>query len=236
MLRGIDRNQLFYDDSDRLAFLSRLRRYKMECGFQLYAYCLMDNHVHLLINVGDCGLPLVIKKIALSYSHWFNNKYDRCGYLFQGRYKSEPIGGDSYFLAALKYIHNNPVRIGEPANAWTSYDEYIGVAQSPLVDTEFGLSLFSEKPHEAISAFVKFMSDGGDEDFNGIKERKKIRDSEAAEIIKRIANVKNCLDVVEIEREERNQIIAFLKAEDLTIRQISRLTGINRGIIQRVKR
>jgi hypothetical protein len=79
------------------------------------------------------------------------------------------------------------------------------------------------------------MSESRDEGFSGVTERRKIRDSEAAELIKRIANVKNCLDIVEIEREERKRIIAFLKAENLTIRQISRLTGINRGIIQRTK-
>ncbi|MDR0356810.1 MAG: transposase [Clostridiales Family XIII bacterium] len=236
MLRGIDRTQLFYDDSDRIAFLSRLQRCKNECGFQLYAYCLMDNHVHLLINADTCGLSLVIKKIALSYSHWFNNKYDRCGYLFQGRYKSEPIDNDSYFLSVLKYIHNNPVNIGEPANAWTGYDEYIGAAQSSLVDTEFALSLFSTEPAEAISKFVIFMNESKNKGIGDNKERRKIRDLEAAEIIKRIANVKNCLDLIGIEREKRNQIIASLKEEELTIRQISRLTGINRGIIQRVRR
>jgi hypothetical protein len=79
------------------------------------------------------------------------------------------------------------------------------------------------------------MSESRGGGFSGITERRKIRDSEAAELMKRIANVKNCLDIIEIEREERNRIIAFLKAENLTIRQISRLTGINRGIIQRAK-
>jgi REP element-mobilizing transposase RayT len=88
MLRGINQTQLFYDDDDRKAFIEVLERYRHECRFKLYAYSLMGNHVHLLLKEEGTGLADIIKRIALSYSARFNRKYERNGYLFQGRYKS----------------------------------------------------------------------------------------------------------------------------------------------------
>lgn len=101
MLRGINQTQLFYEDEDYYAFLESLGRFEEDCAFGLMAYSLMGNHIHLLIKVKEAGLSLIIKKLALSYSHWFNAKYDRSGYLFQGRFKSEPVEDDAYFLTVL---------------------------------------------------------------------------------------------------------------------------------------
>ena len=96
MLRGIHQTQLFYDDDDRQQLLRRIERYKSECGFFLYAYCLMANHVHLLIQEQEVQLCQIIKRLAISYAHFFNAKYDRSGYLFQGRFKSEAVESESY--------------------------------------------------------------------------------------------------------------------------------------------
>jgi REP element-mobilizing transposase RayT len=239
MLRGINQTQLFYDDDDRTTFLDRVKRYKDSCGFQLYAYCLMANHVHLLLQQGDIALAKVIQKLTLSYSHWFNSKYDRNGYLFQGRYKSEPIEEDSYFLAVLRYIHNNPVKVGESIDSWTSYGDYMGTAT--LADTGFALSLFDTDTAKARRLFDEFMQGAPQtETDTGARPatfdatyHKRLSDAEAIELILSIASIDSCTALPDKERDERNRVLAALKQKGLSVRQLSRLTGINRGVIQK---
>ena len=232
ILRGNDQKQLFYDDEDRQAFLARVERYKGECGFMLYAYCLMGNHIHLLIGERDTGLSVIMKKLTLSYSCWFNDKYDRSGFLYQGRYKSEPVDDDTYLLSVLRYIHLNPVRVGGRIDSWTSYREYVGKSQ--LVDTGFILCLFDPVEEKAKDRFREFMHTPSDDGYTFLEgEAKRQSDDKAIEAIKHIAGVTTCSALADLDKEVRNHVLALLKAEGLTVRQIARLTGINRGIVQR---
>ena len=129
MLRGINRQIIFEDDEDRVKFIDILKHYKQKCGFNIFAYCLMDNHVHLIIKVNNDSLKSIMKRIGVSYVYWYNWKYKRSGHLFQDRYKSEVIEDDSYLLSLVRYIHQNPIKanitpiIGE--YPWSSYGEYI---------------------------------------------------------------------------------------------------------------
>ena len=95
MLRGIDRQGIFLDDEDDLRFLSVIRQCHELSGFRLFAYCLMGNHVHMLLQTEREPIDLVMKRIGPRYSVWFNSKYGRVGHLFQDRYKSEAIHDDS---------------------------------------------------------------------------------------------------------------------------------------------
>ena len=97
MLRGINRQKIFLDAEDNLHFLEILRKCSVISGFQLFAYCLMGNHVHLLIKIGTENLGLVMKRIGIRYSGWYNQKYNRIGHLFQDRYKSEPVQDEKFF-------------------------------------------------------------------------------------------------------------------------------------------
>ena len=110
MLRGINRQLIFEDDEDMQRFIETLKRYKDECGYSLYAFCLMGNHIHLLLKEGEEPISTILKRIAGSYVYWYNWKYGRSGHLFQDRFKSEPVEDDAYFLTVLRYIHQNPVK------------------------------------------------------------------------------------------------------------------------------
>ena len=112
MLRGADRRIIFSDDEDCSRFLQIIERVKQESGFQLYAYCLMGNHAHLLIKEGKEPLGLVFKRIGSSYVYYYNWKYQLHGHLFQDRYRSEGVEDDAYFLDVLRYICQNPVKAG----------------------------------------------------------------------------------------------------------------------------
>ena len=93
MLRGINRQDIFEDEEDFLHFLTVLKECKAICEFEIYAYCLMTNHIHLLIKSGKEPLALVFKRIGSRFVYWYNLKYRRSGHLFQDRYKSENHGG-----------------------------------------------------------------------------------------------------------------------------------------------
>lgn len=91
ILRGINQQQIFEDEEDSYRFLETLSKYKEQCGYEIYAYCLMGNHIHILLKEGKENLTLVLKRIAGSYVYWYNWKYRRSGHLFQDRFKSEPV-------------------------------------------------------------------------------------------------------------------------------------------------
>lgn len=146
MLRGINRQTIFEDDEDRLKYLSVLKKFKDVSKYKLYSYCLMGNHIHLLIKEEKESISTVIKRISSSYVYWYNLKYSRCGHLFQERFKSEAVEDKKYFLTVLRYIHQNPLKAGlvfkvEDSN-WSSYNEYLKNESLDSVDKELGLSFF----------------------------------------------------------------------------------------------
>ena len=104
ILRGNNRQDIFYNDTDRLFMLSRIEKYSEQTNIEIYAYCLMDNHIHLLVGKANPNLSKFVQKLATSYAMYFNRKYDRCGHLFQGRFKSEPVETDEYFQTVFRYI------------------------------------------------------------------------------------------------------------------------------------
>ena len=112
MLRGTNKQLIFVESSEYARFLAVLGEVKSLSGFKLFAYCLMENHLHLLMKEGAEPLSQVFKRIGARYVYWFNLKYERCGHLFQDRFRSEPVETDEYFLMALVYIYQNPVKAG----------------------------------------------------------------------------------------------------------------------------
>ena len=234
MVRGINQVQLFYDDEDRAAFVERLRRYRDECGFRLLAWCLMGNHVHLLVEIGNVDLPTIMKKLLLSYAYWYNIKYDRSGYLYQDRYVSKAVDKDQYLLAAVRYIHRNPLEAGNPVDYWTSYKDYVCDGGVGITDTELVLGMLSDDADRARGFFVKLVT-GEDApcvyEFDARPSR--TRDSHAIAIIKKVAGVESCGDVCLLDAASRSAVLAELRARGLSIRQIARRTGLNRGVVER---
>ena len=102
-------------------------------SFVLHAYCLMDNHVHLLLQEQEETLGEIMKRVGVSYAYWFNRKYERVGHLFQGRFRSETVEDDAYFLTVLRYIHQHPVQAKLVARCsdypWSSYAAYANEAR-----------------------------------------------------------------------------------------------------------
>ncbi len=127
MLRGIDKRDVLLDNEDKLKFLENIEKAKEKGKFKVLGYCLMDNHIHMLLKE-DEGIGTSIKRITVGYVGWHNKKYDRTGHLFQNRYLSEPVNNEEYLLTVLRYIHQNPVKARIVSDvrdySWISFGDY----------------------------------------------------------------------------------------------------------------
>ena len=226
--RGINRQDIFHDDEDKSAYLERLSNYKNQCGFEIYAYCLMDNHVHLLLKEGATSISDIMKKIGASYVYWYNWKYNRTGHLFQDRYKSEPIENDSYLLAVVRYIHQNSVKVGLGINNWTSYNDYLG--NSGITDIKPVLELFSYDMNNARSEFSKYAIEANNDVCLEISENKRVTDEEAKEIANELGLVA-FHELQQMDKQNRDMMLRELKDRGLSTRQLERMSGVGRGII-----
>ena len=174
IMRGINRQTIFEDDEDFERFIETIERYKSTSKFELYAYCLMENHVHILIKEGEESLSNTIKRISSSYVMRYNSKYGRVGHLFQDRFKSEPVETERYFYAVLRYIFQNPIKaeiVDEVKKyQWSNYGEYFESFRSD--DVNYVLKMFCQKEDEAIGAFEKFINQENDDKCLDISDRK----------------------------------------------------------------
>jgi REP element-mobilizing transposase RayT len=234
IMRGINRQIIFEDDEDFSRFLQTLENYKAKCGYEIYAYCLMDNHVHILLKVGKEPLEQIMRRICGSYVYWYNSKYERIGNLFQDRFKSEAVENDSHFLTVLRYIHQNPLKAGFVSSVeryqWSSLGEYIN--RPRLIDNSFALRLFEDKKEKALESIIQFCKVINNDQCLEVEEKQHLSDREVGHVIKKLSQVKNTTDLQKLDKVTRNHYLKELKEEyRLSIRQISRLTGINRGIV-----
>ncbi|AJQ28884.1 transposase [Pelosinus fermentans] len=236
IIRGINKQVIFEDDEDREKFIGYLQYYKEIARYILYGYCLMDNHIHLLIKEGKEPIGHSMKRIGVSYVAWYNRKYDRVGHLFQDRFKSEVVETDAYLLTVLRYIHQNPIKAGKEKSVvnykWSSYVEYIG--QNKIVETGFILAIFAEEHERSIASFKKYMNEQSDDNCIEIKDAKRITDEDTKKMIQKYANVKMATELQSMERIKRDEIIRRIKGvEGISTRQIARVTGICQTVISK---
>jgi putative transposase len=234
VLRGINKQRIFEDNQDYRKFLEITKINKDKSGYIVYAYCLMNNHIHLLIKEGTESLGNTFRRIGASFVYWYNWKYSRCGHLFQDRYKSEPVETDSYFLTVLRYIHQNPIKArsvkGIERYPWSSYQEYI--TKPEICDTKFALKLFSKNYQEALELWQRFNQAENNDQCLEYDDGTRMNDEEARELIQKIVGVKIPTEIQRYEKQKRNLTIKKLKDQSLPTRQLARLTGISYGVIR----
>lgn len=236
MLRGINRQHIFEDDEDLHKFLEVLEVYKSICEYRLYGYCLMGNHVHLLMHEHNEPISSAMKRLGSSYVHWFNKKYDRVGHLFQGRFRSETVENDAYFMTVLRYIHQNPLKAGLVRSIeqyeWSSYQEYIGVKH--LVDIDFALSLFSSEVEAAKRLFQAYSEENNDDRCLEVEDEPIVSSDEVVRNFLGEMRV-NVSELQRLVKEERDAILRSIKnLPGVSLRQVARVTGISKSVIDRV--
>ena len=238
LARGINKQLIFQDNDDRQQYYMALAQAKENSDFRIYAYCLMDNHVHLLIHTGEESIGEAIRRIGSSYVYRYNKKHSRIGYLFQDRFKSEPVEDDQYLLTVIRYIHKNPLKAGIVESLgdypWSSYKEYF--SGKGIIDKEFVLGIFNEDTEKALARFKGFHSEEADDCCLDVETADRLTDEEAEEIILKVFNVESLSDIIEMNKKNRCDSLKELKRDyRISMRQLERLTGVNRGVIARIK-
>jgi putative transposase len=156
--RGNKQAMIYLDCEDNEKYLFLLQEAKKLFPFHLHAYCLMGNHYHLLIGTSDVCISNIMHYINTRYAIYFNKKYDLNGHVFQGRFNSELITDQSYFLNASRYIHLNPLEAEMVTELkdypWSSFSSYFSSHPNPLVTTDEILSYFFEPREEN---YLKFL-------------------------------------------------------------------------------
>lgn len=164
ILRGNAGQDVFFDAADRNRFYQLLQEGAERFGFRIHAFCLMTNHIHLAVQVGEIPLSRVMQNLGFRYTQYLNRKRKLKGHLFQGRYKALLIDADSYLLELVRYLHLNPVRAGmvkaPEAYAWSSHGAYLGQQPIPWLTTDWVYRQFSEHTRDAMRLYRRFVTDG----------------------------------------------------------------------------
>ena len=229
--RGTGKQLIFEDDEDRMRYLALLEKNIDEFAGCAMAWCLMGNHVHLLLQMSLDDLSACVGRTHAAYAMYFNKRHIREGHLFQDRFKSEPVDDDEYFLTVLRYIHQNPVKGGLSSSCsyrWSSYDEYLGRRRG-FTDTKLGLGMLDGP--ELFAEFHKGSSkqDGSVLDIE--RSYKGYSDEQLLSTAKILLDGRQASSIKELPRDERDAAVRTLKAAGMTARQIQRLTGIALGSI-----
>ncbi|WP_090553955.1 REP-associated tyrosine transposase [Natronincola ferrireducens] len=230
MLRGIDKRNIFINDSDYEKFIEYIKKAKEKIEFTIYAYCLMTNHVHLLLKTESEEIGDVIRRITVGYAQYHNIKNGRTGHLFENRFKSEPVDTDDYFLIVLRYIHQNPIKAGMVERIedykWSSYNEYM--KKNTLINSTFALNYFKDR-----QGLIEYMTEESEDKCLEFNPKKRYTDEELKETIYSLVDISilNTLD-----REARDNLLKSIKeTTGASNRQLSRILKIGRGILDRIK-
>ncbi|MBQ6517401.1 MAG: transposase [Anaerolineaceae bacterium] len=226
-VRGNGKQILFEEDSDYFCYIHLMKKFSLETHVVICAYCLMENHVHMLVYDSEKKVSVFMRKLDVSYAGYYNRKYDRNGHLFQGRFGSKAINDENYLLTVFRYILNNPRKAGicdAASYPWSSYNHYGNPGS--FVDTKIIQELLGDRKEYEEFIAAKY------EDEPELEE-KKHDDTWALEIILEDLQVESGTQLQSYTSEKRKAAIQLLKEKGLSVRQIERLTGINRNTIQR---
>ena len=244
MLRGINKQDIFEEEEDYVRMkeiLIRLNERRDEQGhplpqaYSMYAYCLMSNHIHLLIRERNEGIAETMKRLGIGYAAYFNKKYQRSGHLFQDRFRSEPVESMEYFIILLRYIHQNPVKAAIVKDVgdypWSSWREYTDVPV--LCDTR---TVLNRSSLEDLTALVNEpVADDGNILEIDTADGMMVTDEDIRTFLFQTYNIHNPLEMQNMNKEFRNAIIKAAKEYGGSIRQLSRLTGVKFADYEQIK-
>ena len=231
ILKGIDNQDIFYDSLDRKFFLKQISITKKNFNYLVYAYCLMTNHVHMVIKCKNDLLSKSIQSLVIRYVHYFNKKYSRKGSLVQDRFKSKNVETPKYFLEVCRYVHRNPEKAGIALTQnyeWSSYREYLG--QEKIIDKQHLLYYFNNNLNKFVDYTTKTIGIDSIEDFVEYELINKLTDEQLTTIIMKK------FDISDI-----NQIGVFFKYRDRNdlkedLEKIKTIPGTNKTQVARVIR
>ncbi len=224
MVQGINKEYILNEVEDKRQYLKFINKVKKEIDVYIVSYCIMDNHVHILIKEEyiEC-LSRFMHKVNTLYAMYYNKKYNRVGYVFRDRYKSQVIYSEKQLYTCINYIHNNPVKAGICRLAseyeYSSYNEYI--------------KNMEEIQRNINGLLIKEDILDKKENFLEIEEEKEVEIKNAIEEYMKINNIN--FDTLKNERKNLKEIINMLKEYyGLSLRQISIYINVGRETVRNI--
>ncbi len=240
MLRGNNREKIFIDNEDKDRIINILYEKKGNGEYLIYAYCIMDNHIHLLIKEEKASVSSIVKRVGVSYAYYFNKKYRHIGHVFQDRFRSEIVENDAYLLALIRYLHQNPLKAGISTiegYKWSSYREYLNRGKG-LAETREILKLISDDRKSALEEFIRFNHEITEEAFLDVAKVTEIDETNVKEYINGFLSIHNI--GIEQLREAKKRHLAkklvkdLLEKSSLSKRAIAFELGLGRETIRRI--
>lgn len=231
IFRGNGRQLLFEDDDDRHYFLGILARKADEFGLAIIAWCLMSNHIHLLLEDPKMQLSQAMHGLATAYARHFNSRSGHVGSVFQGRFTSVAITSDRQLLQAVRYIHDNPEKAGIAKASeyrWSSYEEYERGAR--IIDDALVLDMIGGR------AAFRCLCEEEQYATYYVRSAKRVPDEEAAAAARSILDGDDPALIKTLPRARRDDALRKLRTAGISIKQVERLTGIGRSTISRATR
>ena len=248
MFRGNNKQNIFVDDEDRLRLISMLENLPLQYDYvtgkllksrncDIYAFCLMSNHVHILFRELDEDIDHSMKRLLTSYAQYYNGKYARIGHVFQDRYRSEPCNDLEYFITLLRYIHQNPVKAHLTQTVaeypWSSWNEFVNYGKDiEYTDGTVFTNVCNVKatlkryPINELTRLVDELlpDETGCIDDNQII-RSHISDDDVEIILRESWHIYSPSDFEHLSAECQQKIIHDLNDRGVSYRQIARHTG-----------
>lgn len=247
MLRGINKQDIFFEDKDYLEFQNIIRKTKKKFLYQLYSYVLMPNHIHLEIKDANYKLSQIIHSMATSYAMYFNKKYERKGHLFENRFQSKNVENSYYLLNLVRYIHQNPLKAGinkMEEYKWSSYSEYFIndkiQKEESFVNTEEVFEIFLPKTQKirAKEEFMQFnhkvLKFQESTELLEYEMKTKLTDAEVIFFIKEKLEISNIQEIQKYNMEIRDKVIGEIyEIKGVSQPQIARILGVTTRIVQK---
>lgn len=245
-LKGIDGQNIFLDNHDKSFFEKQMLETKNKYKYEIYAYCLMNNHIHIVLKSEKEILSKAMQSLGIRYTRYFNSKYERKGPLFQDRFFSKEIENQTYFLVVCRYVHRNPENAGIEKTEdykWSSFKEYIG--KSKIVNTSILLHYLDEK---TIERFIEYTTNSIEsinahnyseiDNYANLEFIKKLSDFEASRLIMKKYNIEDISEFKDFfEKINKNEIEKIIKAikniNGINKTQLHRITGINKRLLNK---
>lgn len=238
ILRSVNQHIIFEEDADYQKFLYILSDGKIKYDIDIYAYCLMDNHIHLLLYSTPESLSGFFQSVGTRFARWYNAKYTRSGHLFQERFHSSVVENNSHYLSTLVYIHNNPVKANicrTPSEyRWSSYNAFYG-QKNPLINLSFSNDIAGSK-----DLLLKYFSSHEDSDETKYfdDDHKEgthfITDNQALSIFKEVTKMSSTSEVQSLQKKTRNEYILLLRQNGLKQKQIARIMDVSISTVKRI--
>lgn len=237
--RGMGKQLIFEGDEDRWEFLELMRDCCREEGVTVIAWCLMGNHVHLVLADYEDAMSAAMHRLLLTYARRFNKRTGRTGHLFQNRFDRRSLDTDRYLMAAIRYVHANPQEAGIALierYPWSSFAEYLRAYDNDTTrgfsDPSCVLELFGSA--EGFIAYSLSTPDGSEPALCDMKETEWERHAFADKMAKSLG-VPLC-GVKAAPPARRDTVIVGLHDAGFTVRQIERYTGIGKSTVSRIVR